>query len=154
MRRVSEEVDTLNGQPAVCMFFDKEKFYDRACLHKLIDQAFARNFSTRLLYIAMQACLSERIQRAEEMVGQSIQPSNGILAGCSLGNRFGRVILYSILDSVNNESCLHNCHRPWKPASLWTSRPCPWPTTRMTSLAQFAVSPWSFAKSWKPPNSP
>ena len=103
LRRVSEEVATLNGQPAVCMFFDKEKFYDSACLHKLIDQAIARNISTRLLYIAMQACLSERIPRAEEMVGQSIQHSNGILAGCSLGNRFARVILYSILDSVNNE---------------------------------------------------
>ena len=59
LRRVYEEVATLNGQPAVCMFFDMEKFCDSACLYKLIDQAIARNFSTRLLHIAM-ACLSVR----------------------------------------------------------------------------------------------
>ena len=53
-------------------------------------------------YIAMQAYLSERILCAGDMVGQSIQPSNGFLAGCSLGNRFARVILYKILGSVNN----------------------------------------------------
>ena len=35
-------------------------------------------------------------------MGQSIQPSSGILAGCSLGSRFVRVVLYKILDSVNN----------------------------------------------------
>ena len=35
------------------------------------------------------------------MVG-SIQPSNGILAGCSLGYRFARVVLYHILECVNN----------------------------------------------------
>ena len=84
------------------MFFDIEKFYDSACLYKLVDHAMAMDFPRRLLYIAMQACLSERILRAGDMVGQSIQPSSGILAGCSLGNRFARVIFHKILDSVNN----------------------------------------------------
>ena len=33
---------------------------------------------------------------------QGIQPTNGILAGCSLGIRFARVALYNILECVNN----------------------------------------------------
>ena len=33
---------------------------------------------------------------------ESIQPSNEIFAGCSLGNRFARVILHKIFDSANN----------------------------------------------------
>ena len=33
---------------------------------------------------------------------ESIQPSNEIFAGCSLGNRFARVILYKMFDSANN----------------------------------------------------
>ena len=32
LRRVYEEVASLNGQSAACVFFDKEKFYDSACL--------------------------------------------------------------------------------------------------------------------------
>ena len=102
LRRVYEEVASLNGQSAACVFFDKEKFYDSACLYKLIDLAMARDFPRRLLFVAMQAYLSDRILRTRDMVRQSIQPSSGILAGCSLGNRFARVILYKILDSVNN----------------------------------------------------
>ena len=39
LRRIYEEVATLNGQPAVCTFFEMEKFYDSVCLHKIIDQA-------------------------------------------------------------------------------------------------------------------
>ena len=84
------------------MFLDMEKFYDSGCLYRLADHAMARDFPRRLLYIATQAYLSVRILRARDMVGQSIQPSNGILAGCSLGNRFARVMLYEIFDSVNN----------------------------------------------------
>ena len=102
LRRVHEEVASLNGQSAACVFFDMEKFYDSACLYKLIDLAMARDFPRRLLYIAMQAYLSDRILRAGDMVMHSIQPSNGILAGCSLGHSFARVIFYNILDSVNN----------------------------------------------------
>ena len=49
LRRIYEEVATRNGQPAVCMFFDMEKFYDSVCLRKLIDQALERNFQKRLL---------------------------------------------------------------------------------------------------------
>ena len=41
------------------------------------------------------------ILRAEEMVGQSMQPTNGILAGCSLGDRFARVVLYNALECVD-----------------------------------------------------
>ena len=32
LRRVYEEVASLNGQSAACVFFDMEKFYDSACL--------------------------------------------------------------------------------------------------------------------------
>ena len=85
LRRVYEEVASLNWQ-----------------LYKLVDDAIARDFPRRLLYIAMQACLSEWILRVGDMVGQSMQPSNGILAGCSLGSRFARVIFCKMLDSVNN----------------------------------------------------
>ena len=56
------------------MYFDIEKFYDSACLYKLVDHAMAMGFPRRLLYIAMQARLSERILSAGDMVGQSIQP--------------------------------------------------------------------------------
>ena len=38
LRRVYEEVASQNGQSAVCMFFDMEKFYDSACLYKLVDR--------------------------------------------------------------------------------------------------------------------
>ena len=97
-----EEVATRNGQPAVCMFLDMEKFYDSVCLCIRIDQALQWHFPKRLLYVAMQAYLSERLLRAGEMVG-SIQPSNGTLAGCSLGNRCARVALYHILECVNSK---------------------------------------------------
>ena len=120
LRRVYEEVASLSGQSAVCMFFDMEKFYDSACLYKLVDHAMARNFPKRLLYIAMQAYLSERILRAGDMVGQSIEPSNGILAGCSLGNRFARIILCKILDSVNNVLPAQ-LPAPMETLSLWTT---------------------------------
>ena len=74
LRRICEEVATLIGQPAVCMFFDMEWFYDSVCLHKLIDQSLERNFPKRLLDNAMHAYLSERVLRAGEMVVQSTQP--------------------------------------------------------------------------------
>ena len=61
LRRVYQEVASLNGQSAACVFFDMEKFYDSACLYKLIDLAMARDFPRRLLYVAMQAYLSDRI---------------------------------------------------------------------------------------------
>ena len=86
LRPVYEEVASLNGQSAACVFVDMEKFCDSACFYKLVDHAMATEFPRRLLYIAMEAYLSDRILRAEHLVGQSIQPSNGILAGCSLGN--------------------------------------------------------------------
>ena len=35
-------------------------------------------------------------------MGQRIQSSNGILAGCSLGNRFARMVLCNILECVNS----------------------------------------------------
>ena len=53
LRRVYEEVASLNGQSAVCMFFDVEKFYESVCLYNLVDHAMARDFPRRLLYIAM-----------------------------------------------------------------------------------------------------
>ena len=31
-----------------------------------------------------------------------MRPTTGILAGCSLGNRFAAVVLYNILESVKN----------------------------------------------------
>ena len=70
-------------------------------LHKLIGVAFERNLSKPLLYLAMQTYLSERIFREGEMVGQRMQPTNGILASCSAKNRFGRVVLCNILERVN-----------------------------------------------------
>ena len=90
LRRVYEEDPSLNGQSAVCMFCDMEKFCDSACLYENVDHAMARNSPKSLLCIAMQAYLSELILRAGNMVGQNIQPSNGILAGCSVGNRIAR----------------------------------------------------------------
>ena len=89
-------------QNASCLFFDLEKFHDFVCLHRLIGLALERNFPKRLLYIAMQACLSERTLRVREMVGQSMQPTNGILAGCPLGNRLARVVHNDIVDCVKN----------------------------------------------------
>ena len=49
LRRVHEEVASLNGQSAACVFFDMEKFYDSGCLYKLVDLAMAREFPRRLL---------------------------------------------------------------------------------------------------------
>ena len=45
------------------------------------------NFSKRVLYMAIQACLSKRTLLAGEMVGDSIQPTRGMCAKCALGNR-------------------------------------------------------------------
>ena len=84
------------------LFFVLEKFYDSLCLHKLIGLALERNFPKRLLDMAVQAHLSKRILRAGAMVVQSNQPTNGTLAGCSLGIRFARVVLYNILKCSNN----------------------------------------------------
>ena len=72
LRRIYEEVATLNGQPAVCMFFDMEKFYYSvsACLKSSI-RHWSGVFPRQLLYMAMQAYRSERFHRAGEMVGQS-----------------------------------------------------------------------------------
>ena len=50
-------------------------------------------FPKRLLYMAMQAYLSKRTLFAGEMVGDSIQPTHGIFAKCSLGIRRARVVL-------------------------------------------------------------
>ena len=36
------------------------------------------------------------------MMEQSIQLPNGLLAGCSLGNRFARVVLCDLPEYVNN----------------------------------------------------
>ena len=84
------------------MFFDIEKFYDSACLYKLVDHAMARDFPRRLLFFALASLPQRADPSCGRMVGQSIQPSNGILAGCSLGNRFAKVIFYKIWASANN----------------------------------------------------
>ena len=97
LRRIYVDGATLNRQPAVCIFLDMDKFYDSVCLHKLFDQTLER-----LLYMAMHSYFSERLFREGEMVGQSIQLSNGIQACCSLGNMFARVVLYNILECGNN----------------------------------------------------
>ena len=52
----------------------------------------ARDFPRRLLYIALTSLPQRADPSCGRMVGQSIQPSNGILAGCFLGDRFARVI--------------------------------------------------------------
>ena len=53
-----------SGQPAVCVFSELEKFYDTVYLHKLIGLPLERNFPKRLLFVAMEAYLSERTLRA------------------------------------------------------------------------------------------
>ena len=61
LRRIFEEVATLHGQPAVCLFFDLEKFYDSVCFcTKLIGLALERNFPRRLLYKAMHTFVQEK----------------------------------------------------------------------------------------------
>ena len=102
LRRVYEEIAPLNGQFAACVLRHGEKFYDSACLKKPVDLAMARDFPRLLLYVAMQTYLSDRILGAGDTLEQSIQPSNRILAGCSLVNIFARVIRNKILDSVSN----------------------------------------------------
>ena len=72
------------------------------CLHKLTSLVLERNFPKRLLYAAMQTYFSERILRAGEMVGQSMQPTYGILAGLSLGKMFARKVLYKLLECFDN----------------------------------------------------
>ena len=45
------------------------------------------NFSKRVLYMPMQACLGKRTLLAGEMVGDSIKPTRGsFFARCALGN--------------------------------------------------------------------
>ena len=61
----------------------------------------SHEFPQAAAVLAMQAYLSERILRAGETVGQSKQLTSGILAGCSLGNKFTRVVLYDILECVS-----------------------------------------------------
>ena len=65
---------SLNEKSAACVFFDMEKFYDSACLYKLIDLEMARDFPRRLLYIAMQAYLSDRIFERELWWGKAYSP--------------------------------------------------------------------------------
>ena len=62
-----------------------------------------RNLST----MNMQACLCERSLRNGDMVGDSIQPTCCILAGCALGDGFARVLLCDILPSANNTLFAH-----------------------------------------------
>ena len=59
------KVAALNGQPSVSLFVVLDKFYDNVCLHKLSGLAQERSFRKRLLYIAMQAYLSNRTFREE-----------------------------------------------------------------------------------------
>ena len=91
----------------------------------------------------LQTDLSEHITRAGEMVGQSIQRFNGILAGCSLGNRHGRVLFCNILESITtNYPCSFPCKL--KRARSWmTSRQCLWRTVKIISRVPSAVLPWS-----------
>ena len=48
-RRTEEEVATLNGQPLVSMFLEREKLYDSACLHKLVGLATGAPFSQAVI---------------------------------------------------------------------------------------------------------
>ena len=119
-----------------------EKIHHGVCLRKLIGLALERNFPKRLLYIALRACLSDRIFLAGEMMAQTIQPTNGILAGCSLRNGFARVVLNNILERVNNTLPVQLPHQQkcsfphqQKHASSWMiSRPCWWQTAKMMSF--------------------
>ena len=58
LRRVYEEVASQNGQSAVCMFFDMEKFYDSACLYKLVDRHSEK--CPRTLPVRCNASLHQR----------------------------------------------------------------------------------------------
>ena len=70
LRRLCEDVVALSGHH----------------IAKRIDQALMRKFSNSLLYMAMQAYLSERILLAGEMIGDSIQSTHGIFEGCAPKN--------------------------------------------------------------------
>ena len=78
---------------------------------KLIDQALMGNFRKRVLYMAMQACLSKRTLLAGEMVGDSTQPTRGIFARCALETDLQWVVL-NLVGGAN--ACLREFQRMWQ----------------------------------------
>ena len=88
------------------LFFDLEKLYDCVCVC-VFAQTHETGSGTRFHHAAATHSHEKRtsasvILREGEMVEQSVQLSNRALAGWSLGNRFARVVLYNILECVNN----------------------------------------------------
>ena len=78
--RKHEEVATLDGQPAVSMFFDLDKLDDTNSSVWHWSGTFQNGCSTLL-------CMRTS--------------ASGMLAGCSSGNRFARVVLHNILECAS-----------------------------------------------------